>query len=276
MLPLKKEVCETCDKTINIGQATCECCQCKKIIHAKCYRNSTISFTNGELICITCSKNLPVKYNPFSSFQNYFTVKSDEIYDSNFDPCDIFEDVEKMSSLLNECTSNSPDQFIKILTEKNMLNQNNNFSSLFANIDGNKSNFDSFVTELDYLQHKFSAIGIAETNTDPDLKNLFNIPDYKSFYQKTYDNKKKGTGVALYIHSSLNAAINGSISQTTKNLESLFVTINSNAHPITVGVIYRPPSGDPKEFINEMQLIFNAISTKHVYIMWILIQIFMI
>ena len=266
MSSLKKETCETCSKTINIGQTTCECCNCKKIIHAKCFRNSIINFINGELICITCSKNSPIKYNPFSSLQNNFAIKSNDIYSSSFDPCDVFEDVEKMSKILSECTSNSPSQFKNNLIEQN-LNENNNFSSLFSNIDGNQSNFDSFIAELDYLEHKFSAIGIAETNTNPHLQNLYNIPEYNSFYQKTYNDKKKGTGVALYIHSSLNATINRSISQTSKNLESLFVTINCESCPITVGVIYRPPSGDTHEFINEMKFILDEITTKHVYIM---------
>ncbi|NRB81764.1 MAG: hypothetical protein HRU38_24405 [Saccharospirillaceae bacterium] len=268
MLQLNKEVCEKCNKTINIGQATCECCKCKKIIHAKCFRNSSINFINGELVCIACStKNSSIKYNPFSSFQNCFTVNCDEDYAYNFDPCEVFEDVEKMSNILDECNVNSPNQFRNILTEKHLLGQNNNFSSLFSNIDGNKSNFDSFVSELDYLKHKFSAIGIAETNTSPHLQNLYNIPEYNSFYQDTYNDKKKGSGVALYIHSSLNATVNKSISNTTRNLESLFVTINNDIYPITVGVIYRPPNGDVNEFINEMNFILKEISTKYVYIM---------
>ena len=244
----------------------CECCKCKKIIHAKCFKNSNINFINGELICITCSGNpSSIKYNPFSSFKNYFTVESDDIHSSSFDPCDVFEDIEKMSNILKECKLNSSSEFHNTLKEKNL--NTNNFSSLFSNIDGNQSNFDSFAAELNCLQHKFSVIGIAETNTNPQLQNLYNIPEYNSFYQETYNGKKKGTGVALYIHSSLNATIIGSLSQTTKNLESIFVTINNKAHPITVGAIYRPPSGDLNEFSNEMKSILDKITTKHVYIM---------
>ena len=55
------------------------------------------------------------------------------------------------------------------------------------------------------LEHKFSVIGLAETNTDPTNKDLFVLDDYTSFYQDITSAKLKGTGVALYIHNSLNA-----------------------------------------------------------------------
>ena len=58
---------------------------------------------------------------------------------------------------------------------QNCLVLNNNteltrscFSSLFFNLDGNKSNFDNFAVELERHAHTFSVIGLAETNTSPD------------------------------------------------------------------------------------------------------------
>ena len=40
--------------------------------------------------------------------------------------------------------------------------------------------------------------------------------------------------------------------QTTPNLESLFISINNTEVTTYVGVVYRPPNGDPKTFISEL------------------------
>ena len=86
------------------------------------------------------------------------------------------------------------------------------FSSYFLNIDGNATNFDSFITELHRLEYNnFMVLGLAETNCTSDNKSLYNIQNFTSFYQDVLQvdgiNKKKGTGVALYVHNSLNAVL---------------------------------------------------------------------
>ena len=54
-------------------------------------------------------------------------------------------------------------------------------STIFLNIDGNLSNFNTFLVELKRLKHSFPVIGLAETNVDEPLKDLYRIPDYTSF-----------------------------------------------------------------------------------------------
>ena len=60
---------------------------------------------------------------------------------------------------------------------------------------------------MNELEHKFSVIGLAETNTDPTNKDLFVLDDYTSFYPDINSAKFKRTGVALcsseVIHSQL-------------------------------------------------------------------------
>ena len=139
---------------------------------------------------------------------------------------------------------------------------------MFFNIDGNKSNFDCFVAELSSINHEFSIIGLAETNIDPSLKNLYPITNYNSFYQDTIDNKNKGTGVALYVHNSLNAVVNQELSQITSDIESLFVNITHHDKNINVGVIYRPPSGNTNNFFDEFSKIITKIPNNNpTYIM---------
>ena len=76
-------------------------------------------------------------------------------------------------------------------------------SSIFLNIDGNPTNFDQFCAELKCFNHKFTAIGLAETNTEASSSSMYKIPQYNEYYQETREGKQTGTGVALYIHESI-------------------------------------------------------------------------
>ena len=78
--------------------------------------------------------------------------------------------------------------------------KSSNFNTYFYNIDGNKSNFDTFISEIVPFDGKFSVIGIAETNISSDQKDLYNIDEYNSFYSDKIPDKSKGTGVAIYVH----------------------------------------------------------------------------
>ncbi len=152
------------------------------------------------------------------------------------DVTEIFDELGIMKNLLNSCKSlRSVSEFNKQL-EPFEINDCN-FSSLFKNIDGNKTNFDSFAVDVYQLQHKFSVIGLAETNCDPSCKDLFHLDSYSSFYQEIHETKSKGTGVALYVHNSLNATVIKNISQCSEHLESLFIQMQVGSRSFTVGVI---------------------------------------
>ena len=191
---LKKEVCECCSKNINIGQFTTECSKCSKIIHTNCYIKSKFDCVNGLHYCTACHSSIIQRYNPFRSLGIQNDNNSDKYYD--VDITDIIDTVNQASNILENCSS------ITLTTLDSLISNNNevDFSTCFLNIDGNKSNFDSLVAELAPVKNKMSIIGLAETNTDPSLQNLFQLPEYTSFYQDTQPGKHKGTGVALYIH----------------------------------------------------------------------------
>ncbi|MCP4456444.1 MAG: hypothetical protein GY816_00205, partial [Cytophagales bacterium] len=77
----------------------------------------------------------------------------------------------------------------------------------------------------------------------------------------------KGTGVALYVHTSINATIIKNISQCSENLESLFIQLQVGSASYTVGVIYNPPSGDDSKFSIELGSILAKCPTKNLQIM---------
>ncbi|KAL5255268.1 hypothetical protein ACHWQZ_G014613 [Mnemiopsis leidyi] len=161
---------------------------------------------------------------------------------------DVDDTIIKVNQIHENCNSYSAKEF-----NKTFCNQmNDNSSILFQNIDGNKSNFDSLILETKRYSNKFSIIALAETNVGPELSSLYQLTGYNSYYQNTISDKNKGTGVAMYICDTLSATVNGNFSIVTDSLETLFVSISSSDAPLTVGVVYRPPSGDIDSALTEL------------------------
>ena len=179
------------------------------------------------------------------------------------DECDNDPLLLKISQTLEQCGPYSTNKFNAEFSK----HLKNHGGSLFLNIDGNKSNFDLFLAEIDRLEHKFPIIALAETNIHPEESSVYSITGYKSFYQSTMKNKSKGSGVALYVHESLNAVVNGDASNVTENLESLFVTIHGKSNPVHVGVIYRPPSGNSDQSLTELHEIMEMLPKSGVHVM---------
>ena len=202
------------------------------------------------------------RYNPF---EKMLSCDSDKFYDRDCDGEN--ETIQQISDIMNGCKNYSVPDLNKVvqqlgfssqpkhsqLSHEHKQSKSTHFSSYFVNIDGNTTNFNNLLVELTRIDHQFSVIGIAETNTDKPLANLFQIPGYNSFYQSTIEDKVKGTGVALYVADYLIAEEMDNLGLCTPDIESLFVQIS---HPLSnqtliCGVIYRPPSGNFQNFIKE-------------------------
>ena len=260
-----KEVCGPCEKFINIGQPLLECEYCDIAIHTKCYKTASFSCENGLWACKDCLIDIKPRYNPFPN------MKNQDISDKFYDDDGAYDDniLQSISSVLDSCKSYTASELnlaIKHLKSDNYTTKAP-LSSLFYNIDGNTTNFDQFLIELKRINYEFSVIGLAETNTDEPLKNLYNIPNYSSYYQCTQKDKLKGTGVALYIHNSLNVEIVEKVCFSTPDIESLFVKTTNTTVPLTFGVIYRPPNGKFEKFIEYFDLISNSLPKNGVRIL---------
>ena len=247
-IEMKKEKCDCCKGNILIGHRYMVCENCSKIIHKKCYKKSKFSIHNSKQMCPTCITSIPKKYNPFADYSNAADSNggdSDHFYDHELqDEISIIQDV---ADVLNNCKNYFKKSLASLKMDATM-----DFSSLFYNIDGNKTNFDTFVSELSSIDMKFSIIGIAETNVSKDeSSSLYKIDNYKSFYGEKIQEKSKGTGIALYVHDAFNAIENEKFSLVSPNMESLFLTINNNGKEINIGTIYRSPNGNEEMFFEE-------------------------
>ena len=244
---LKKEKCSHCLKNVNTGHPFFECFKCDSVIHGKCFKSSESEIINSLYYCFSCKSSIKHVYNPFR----------DLVDDADNDD----ESLTLMSELLDKCKQ------LTVNEMKQCSESDHDSKMLFQNIDGNKSNFDSFLVELDLIKCKFPIIGLAETNISPEESSVYSIPGYNSFYQDTMPNKSKGTGVALYIEQNLNAVVNYEASVTTVNLETLFLTIAGKRGTVSVGVLYRPPSGDTNLAMEELTVILNKLPRMPVHMM---------
>lgn len=262
---LKKEVCGCCLKNISIGQSISECKKCFGAVHSRCYNKSSFKLKNGKIYCKSCYPHVPRYYNPFrdigaESIESLRDDDDDRFYNEN-----IYETVDTLSwasKILERCETLPVNSVVPLLNSENV-----DFSTFFYNIDGNKSNFDNLTAELGCFKNKLSVIGLAETNVEKSLSTLYPMDGYNSFYNDPMPDKAKGTGVALYVHTSFNAMINKTACNTSKSIESLFASITRGSTHINIGVIYRPPNGDLNEFIEEFENIITSLPKGVNYIM---------
>ena len=244
-----KEICSHCRRNVGLGIPHFECSLCFHIFHAKCFKPANAQVIDNNFYCVDCKLSIPSRYNPFK------LMTDPEAED--YDPC-----IQKMSDILDACAAYS----IKDINTHITPHMQSNFSSIFQNIDGNKTNFDAFSLELERIAEKFQIIGLAETNVNAEENHVYQLEGYNSFYQSKHINKAKGTGVAIYVKDNLNAVVNNELSWVTKNLETLFITVQHD-EPLHIGVLYRPPSGDSTEALNELSKIVELCPKKNVHIL---------
>ena len=244
-----KEVCVHCHGSVNLGQSINECIMCDCVIHTRCFDKTVHTLFEEDFYCKNCEHKAVQRYNPFK-----LDLENDELDDN--DP------VFSFTQILSACQNIKVNDFNKLYPE--LLKDH--MSILFQNIDGVKSNFDALATSLECYTEKFPIIALAETNVGPQISDTYQLTNYTPKYQEKMSDKNKGSGVAFYIHNSLNAIDNSDLSQCTKNLETYFLTLSSDSDcPTTVGVLYRPPSGNLDEALEELKTILE-IAPKQTYI----------
>ena len=198
---LTREVCGFCSKQILIGQPITVCTKCDLIFHGKCAKSSNLQQFRSFSYCTNCVTKYHIDTRRYNPFYNIFNNEhSDKFYDD--EPIEFTESIEHISKVLENCTDYDYEAFNRSTKD---FGTDKYFSTFFLNIDGNQSNFDSLVAEISRLKHKFSIIGLAETNTVMENKDIYQISDdYTSVYQSNIKDKNKGSGIGLYINNKYN------------------------------------------------------------------------
>ena len=223
------------------------------------FQNATVT-SPAVWHCSDCSRQHGmVRYNPFLE-----VLSSQDGDDIEWgESADIF----KMSEALQNCKAfETVNEFNRDFYRTFKENNKSPFSVFFNNLDGNYTNFDNIAVDIKKFKHKLSAIALCETNIESDHKSLYNLEGYDSIYQSKLPNKSKGSGLALYIDDNLLYEEVPDLCVCTPDIESLFVKIANGDEPITLGVVYRSPSGNFNEFITNFENLLEALPKNNVYI----------
>ena len=164
MIRLEKEICQFCLGGIKIGQSISECGICNVAIHSRCFKNSSFKLINDCCYCLHCSYQIKRIYNPFRSLI-VDCHDSDRQYDT--DVMESMTELYHLSDILDSCKYHASISEFNANMSDSHQKPNVNFTALFQNVDGNKSNFDNFAIHIRQIQHEFSIIGLAETNVTP-------------------------------------------------------------------------------------------------------------
>ena len=253
----KREMCLGCQKCILYHHKIMSCHDCKTIYHGICSKTILkFSHSTGKWICLQCLSNKKPVYNPFDN------IGYDKHDPFNMVECD---DINTISEILKSCQTHDRASFNSIIS--NPVNTGKDTMSItFNNIDRNASNFDAFITDLSQYKHKFSVIGIAETNIDECNKNLYNILGYNFEYSSKLANKSKGSGLGIYVIDKFQFTKLDKFCNCSPNLETLFIEVTNTVKPITIGITYRPPSGDKLLFNKEVDALLQNLPKENLII----------
>ena len=271
IMRIEKEPCDVCSKKISFGHRVLECVNCQSVVHLSCSKIKKFGVVRNSTFCHHClESNDIMRYNPF--FDLVVSEHTDKFYDD--EPVEFTETVEKLSNVLEDCHGYTKAEF-KAFTENALcvdksLTKKSLFSTYFLNIDGNQSNFDRFAADFASLEYDFSVIGLAETNIEEANKGTYCLNEnYSAVYLSKIEDKKKGSGLGLYLHNNFNHTMVNEFTVCSKDIETLFVKITNVGDPVYVGVVYRPPSGQIDKFNEIIGSILYKISDlqSHCYIL---------
>ena len=256
---LLKQECLGCQKTILLHTTVITCAVCSAMSHSECAKLAfEFNVINGTWMCYECKSNKQIRYNPFNN------LLFDEHDPNSLNP---MEDLHELSKILDDCKYYDLKKFNN-LSRSISIRDGDKFSCLCNNIDGNAANFDNFYSEiLSQCNNSFAVIGIIETNIDSCHKDLYCIPNYTSEYNDKFTGKRKGSGIGLYVNNKFVFNRDKTLCRCSKNIECLFITITNVDSPVTLGIVYRPPSGQLKEFLKEWEGILSMLPEKDVVIM---------
>ena len=264
---VKKVNCGGCTKPIKTNHKNIFCNSCSALSHFLCSQSSGFTFfqnvaaagpASAAWYCANCIGEYGVtRYNPFLHMEHT------NFHDQS-DNAELF-DFQNASDCLQNCKAlGTANDFNKYL-QKNIKPNNQNFSVFFNNLDGNATNFDSISVELKKIGHKFSVIGLCETNIDRCHKSLYNIDGYESVYQSRLPGKSKGSGLGLYIDKRFAYEELPELSLCTPDIETLFIKLTNTNETITLGVVYRSPSGSFCNFSSVFEKLLADLPQDNVY-----------
>ena len=285
--------CGKCNRRVAINHKAIQCDVCDKWIHIKCngLKNSDYAHYQNpvneheQFICINCmSENVP-----FSNLNNnefFVTVKKGVINPNDihldFTPSDFQQNVfDQLNTAINnnafdldtdegdngdsiptiDCKYYSVEEFAS-----SNFNPGKNFSVLHYNIHSVQLHIEELRVALLLLNFTFDIICISESKILKDIDPIVDISI--EGYQAPISVPTEATkgGVLIYVKTGVKFKPRDDLKiYKSKELESTFIEIiNEKDSNNIVGVIYRHPSMDESEFIDDhLKTITDKISNEN-------------
>ena len=127
-----------------------------------------------------------------------------------------------------------------------VFDDNDTLSLMHLNIRSIPSNLTKLVQYLSNLNVNFDIIGISETWLNETNKDIYNLNGYNHVSLVRQD--RIHGGVSLSISASISYRILNEISIVNKDIECIFIEIELYGDRIHVGIIYRTPDADVRNF----------------------------
>ena len=268
--------CSICSKKVANNHKAILCDLCNSWAHIKCNKLSTNDYEkfkndpNLEFTCMQCNHTI----FPFMSLNNdqfYTFVKkgvllndestlelnlspdqkmfmdriTNQIKSHKFDISD--DEIDEFEDTVN-CKYYSADDF-----RKEKFSNSSSFSVLHLNIHSIERHIDELQVVLDQLKFKFDVMCFSESKIMEGVvpKTSINLDGYQDPIGMP-TNATKG-GVLIYVRDGISFVQRDDLNiQKEKELESCFVEIqNTNQQNSIVGVVYRHPTMEQSEFIDD-------------------------
>lgn len=269
--------CKICKAHILSHARFMKCYLCQSLYHIQCisvsYEDSVYCDRHvQQWMCFECvSDNLPFTniedeteyYATITCNQDRFTI--DVLENMLFDPFESnddtnirpWTDIDPDLQFFNDMTFIDPSITCNYYTQENFndfIQKNDisldSFSVLHLNIRSLPKNSTNFSCLLDGINLKFSVIGLSETWLSSNNYDLYNVENYNC--EHSYRQTRVGGGVSILIKNTISYQVRYDLNNFSDLLESLFIEITRKEvdtdKDIIVGVLYRPPNTDIREF----------------------------
>ena len=290
--------CATCDRRILQHSSYMQCAFCNNTYHIACLPYSSQNITDyGQIerwMCFQCTET-EFPFNHFESDSLFLESLSEYWYKNKHFPFKKFEHYEFNPFELNETDSllniNSSDPDLQYFNDQSFVNTINCdyylengfvsktsklctydcFSLFHLNIRSVPKNLSQLKCYCEGLQFSFTVVGLSETWLNESSRDLYAIDGYQHF--NCIRDKKRGGGVSLFVKNNFNVISRTDLDVMSDNIEALFIELKQEETRLSknaiIGIIYRPPGQDIKDFCDKLAEILLKIKVedKLVYVM---------
>ena len=286
--------CTTCKGRILSHSVFIKCSVCTSVYHRNClpfvdHDDFDHLKSNTHWMCCFCSGSI-FPFNHFDENTDFINALSDNWFindmysleDLNQRLFSPFEIDEAQNDILNHdhdpdfnffhdlnVTSGSSvycseEKFRSLINTQN-INSDTSLSFLHLNIRSVPKNLDKLQVYLHSLDFSFSFIGLSETWFNDTTRALYDLETYNQ--EAVFRSDRRGGGVSLFIRNTIRYSQRNDLNMFSADAETVFIEVDKSVFKteknIVIGLIYRIPNRDAKQFNDSLSNVLNLIKNEN-------------